>query len=137
MKTSIEVITRSTEIDIMGHVNNAVYLEYMEWSREDWYNQIGLPFDTFSKLGIGTVTANINIDYVKELRLGESITISTEPIRRGRSSFVLKHEIHNQKDELVATALATCVTIDLNKRKSIPMPQEVTRQFPAQEEASC
>lgn len=131
MKTSIELTTRTTEIDIMGHVNNAKYLEYMEWSREDWYNQIGLPFDAFSELGIGTVTVNINIDYLKELRLGQAITITTEPVRKGNTSFVLKHEIHNEQNELVTTALVTGVIIDFEKRKSTALPKQLANQFPS------
>jgi thioesterase-3 len=70
MKTAIQIEVRPTELDSMGHVNNAKFLEYMEWSREDWYNKAALPFDTFTALGLGTVTVNININYRKEARLG-------------------------------------------------------------------
>jgi acyl-CoA thioesterase FadM len=31
METALTIIVRSTEIDINGHVNNAKYLEYLEW----------------------------------------------------------------------------------------------------------
>ena len=72
METSIQIEVRSTEIDVLGHVNNAKYLEYLEWGREDWYNRIGLPFEAFSEMGVGTVTVNININYRKEARLGEA-----------------------------------------------------------------
>lgn len=129
MKTSITIEVRPTEIDVMGHVNNAKYLEYMEWSREDWYNQSELPFDTFTEMGIGTVTVNININYRKEATLGQKLTISTEPIRKGRSSFVLKHEIFNEQNERVADAEVTSVTIDLHERKSVPIPELLAQQF--------
>jgi len=129
-KTSIQIEVRPTEIDVMGHVNNAKYLEYMEWSREDWYNQSGLPFDVFTQMGIGTVTVRIEINYRKEATLGQKLIVSTEAIRRGRSSFVLKHEIHNEQNELVADAEVVSVTIDLKKRKSVPIPDELARCFP-------
>ncbi|WP_124728149.1 acyl-CoA thioesterase [Staphylospora marina] len=130
MKTSIRIEVRPTEIDVMGHVNNAKYLEYMEWSREDWYNKSGLPFDVFTEMGIGTVTVNININYRKEARLGQKLEIFTEPIRRGRTSFVLKHEIFNEAGELVADADVTSVTIDLKARKAVPIPPELAARFP-------
>ena len=41
MDASIELIVRSTEIDVNGHVNNAKYLEYLEWGREEWYEKAG------------------------------------------------------------------------------------------------
>ncbi len=130
METSIRIEVRPTEIDVMGHVNNAKYLEYMEWGREDWYNKVQLPFDTFTEMGIGTVTVNIEINYRKEARLGEKLTIYTRPIRKGRSSFVLEHRILNEAEELVADARVTGVTIDLKERKSVPLPEKLAQQFP-------
>jgi len=97
METSIQIEVRSTEIDVLGHVNNAKYLEYLEWGREDWYNRIDLPFDLFTEMGVGTVTVNININYRKEARLGEKLTIRTRPLRKGRSSFVLEQVIDNER----------------------------------------
>ncbi|MBD1370827.1 acyl-CoA thioesterase [Hazenella sp. IB182357] len=129
MKTKIMIEVRPTEIDNMGHVNNAKYLEYMEWSREDWYNKSHLPFQTFADMGIGTVTVHISINYRKEATLGQHLTISTEPIRIGRSSYVLKHEIVNEKDELVADAEVTSVTIDLALRKSVALPEQLRTRF--------
>ena len=37
METSLEIVVRPTEVDVNGHVNNAKYVEYMEWGREEWY----------------------------------------------------------------------------------------------------
>jgi thioesterase-3 len=127
MKTAIQIEVRPTELDNMGHVDNAKFLEYMEWSREDWYNKAGLPFDTFTALGLGTVTVNIN--YRKEVRLGQHLTVSTEPIRKGRTSFVLKQVIFNANEELVADAEVVIVTIDLQSRKASPLPDALGKMF--------
>jgi thioesterase-3 len=80
-------------------------------------------------MGIGTVTVNININYRKEVRLGEKLTISTEPVRRGRTSFVLRHEIYNEKGERVADAEVISCTIDLKARKAVPIPEALARWF--------
>ncbi|MGI6125756.1 MAG: acyl-CoA thioesterase [Planifilum sp.] len=129
METSIQIEVRSTEIDVLGHVNNAKYLEYLEWGREDWYNRIDLPFDLFTEMGVGTVTVNININYRKEARLGEKLTIRTRPLRKGRSSFVLEQVIDNERGERVADAQVTSVTVDLKERKSVPLPQKLAKWF--------
>ncbi|PTX60259.1 thioesterase-3 [Melghirimyces profundicolus] len=131
METSIEIEVRPTEIDVMGHVNNAKYLEYMEWGREDWYNKANLSFDRFTEMNIGTVTVNININYRKEARLGEHLTIRTRPLKRGRTSYVLEHVIENEQQELVADAEVVNVTIDLKTRKSVPIPKELADRFPS------
>jgi thioesterase-3 len=127
--TAIQIEVRPTELDSMGHVNNAKFLEYMEWSREDWYNKAKLPYDTFTALGLGTVVVNLNINYRREARLGQHLTVSTEPIRKGRTSFALRHVIVNANDELVADANVVSVTIDLKSRKASPLPNALAKMF--------
>jgi thioesterase-3 len=129
MKTTIAIIVRSTEIDVNGHVNNSKYLEYLEWGREEWYEQAQLSYDTFTALGIQTVTVNININYKKECKQGDQLSITCTPERIGRTSYVLKQEIYNQANELCADALVTCVTMDLVTRKSKEAPDELRALF--------
>jgi thioesterase-3 len=129
METIISIIVRSTEIDVNGHVNNAKYLEYLEWGREEWYEQAKLPYDTFSAMGIQTVTVNININYKKECKQRDHLRITCRPERIGRSSYVFKQEIYNQRHELCADALVTCVTMDSGTRKSREIPVEMRILF--------
>ncbi|MED3563806.1 acyl-CoA thioesterase, partial [Bacillus xiapuensis] len=96
MEDVLEIVVRSTEIDVNGHVNNAKYLEYLEWGREGWYEKADLPYDKFLKMGIQTVTVNININYRKECRQNDQLSIKTRPEKVGRTSYVLLQEIYNQ-----------------------------------------
>lgn len=128
MYTSLEIVVRSTEIDVNGHVNNAKYVEYLEWGREDWYERIGMPYETLYALGAVTVAVNINLNFRRECRQGESLVISTRPERLGRTSFVLRQEIH-AGEAIAADALVTIVTIDPQTRKSRPVPEEMARVF--------
>ena len=128
---SLEIIVRPTELDVNGHVNNAKYLEYLEWCREEWYEQAGLDYDTFGRMGIQTVTVNININYRKECRQGDRLTVTTTPEKVGRSSYVFKQEIVNQRGELCADALVTSVTMDAETRKSREVPDELRKFFSA------
>ncbi|MBD0382486.1 acyl-CoA thioesterase [Paenibacillus sedimenti] len=129
MKSKLDIIVRSTEIDVNGHVNNAKYLEYLEWGREEWYEQCELPYDAFSQMGIQTVTVNININYKKECRQGDKLTVTCQPEKIGRSSYVLKQEIMNEHSELCADALVTSVTMDSSTRKSREVPAELRKHF--------
>jgi thioesterase-3 len=129
MEVSLEIVVRSTEIDINGHVNNAKYLEYLEWSREEWYESVGLPYDVFTRMGIQTVTVNININYRKECKQGDRLKMTTRPFKIGRTSYVFQQEIYNQHHELCADALVTSVTMDIETRKSREVPAELRRLF--------
>lgn len=129
MQTSLEITVRPTEIDVNGHVNNAKYLEYLEWGREEWYEAGKLHYDAFLQLGVQTVTVNININYRQECRQGDRLTITTAPQSVGRSSYILQQQIINQRGELCADALVTSVAIDTSTRKSRPVPDELRILF--------
>ena len=125
MKTKTEIKVRSTHIDVMGHVNNAKFLEYMEWGREEWYNRIGVDFPALEKRGLGTVVVNINIDFLKEAVQDDILTIITEPLRRGNKSYGLLHKIYNQNNKLIAKAEVISLIIDFEDRNSVALIPEI------------
>ncbi|HYG56532.1 MAG TPA: acyl-CoA thioesterase [Symbiobacteriaceae bacterium] len=131
MEVALEIVVRSTEIDVNGHVNNAKYLEYLEWGREEWYDQAGLHYDVFTQMSMQTVTVNININYRKECRQGDRLTIKTRPERVGRTSYTLKQEVVNQHGDLCADAVITMVTMDIETHKGTAVPEVLRRLFPA------
>ncbi len=132
MESSIEFPVRSTEVDFLGHVNNARYLEYMEWGREDWYQKAGCSFDQLLERGIGTVTVNINIDYLSECRRGEILIVKTCPVKTGKTSFVTRQQIYKKKSmDIASDARVTTVLIDMETRKSIPLPPDLLHQLTA------
>lgn len=128
-EVTLDIIVRSTEIDVNGHVNNAKYLEYLEWGREEWYEVNGLHYDVFTEMGIQTVTVNININYRKECKQGDQLTIKTFPERMGRTSYALKQEIYNQHGELCADGIVTSVTMDIDTRKGKEAPAPLRSLF--------
>ncbi len=123
METRLEITVRSTEVDYLGHVNNAKYLEYMEWGREDWLKQVGSSFNDLVNRGLGTATVNININYLGECYNGDQLIIKTAPLKTGTSSFVFYQEIFKKVTmEKVADARITIVVFDITTRKSRPIP---------------
>lgn len=131
MVHTFDLTVRSTDIDVIGHVNNAKYLEYMEWARFDWIWKMGFTFDEMKRRGVMPVVVNININYRKELRLLEEVQVRTSVLKQGTKSFVIRHELYNQKEELVADADITMVMIDAQTRSSIPLPPEMTAALKA------
>jgi len=130
METTIEIPVRSTEVDYLGHVNNAKYLEYMEWGREDWIKQVGYSFDELVNRGIGTVTVNINIDYLGECYKGDLLVVNTRPLKTGNTSFVMHQEIFKKDSGIkVSDAHITIVLIDLTTRKSMAIPDFLKELF--------
>src|SRR5690349_19104321 len=86
VEIALETLVRCTEIDVNGHVNNAKYVEYLEWGREEWYDRQGFDYDRLKGLGAVTVVVNVNLNLRQPCHQGERLRIVTWPQRRGRTS---------------------------------------------------
>lgn len=125
METTLDLIVRPTEIDVNGHVNNAKFIEYLEWGREEWYERNQLPYDKLLALGAATVTVNVNVNYRRECKQGEVLTVATRPERLGRTSFSFHQEIRAADGTVAVDALITLVTIDPETRRPTVVPAEL------------
>lgn len=131
VESRLPIVVRSTEIDINGHVNNAKYVEYLEWGREDFYEAVHLPYAALYALGAVTVTVHLDLNYRREARQGETLTVITRPGHVGRTSFNLQQTIVREADDaLIADAAVTLVTMDPAARRSVPVPQALRQYFP-------
>lgn len=124
----ITIQVRSTEIDVNGHVNNAKYLEYLEWGREEWYERCGLDYDTLKAMQVVTVVVRACANYRKEAIQNDRLTIRTELARVGNTSLVMTQTITNQHQDLVLDAEFTIVTVNPETHETVRVPDEI-RQF--------
>jgi thioesterase-3 len=129
MNSQIDLVVRSTDIDVNKHVNNAKYLEYLEWSREEWYACANLSYETFQQLGMHTVMVHVSINYRIECKQGDILTVTCVPLTIGNSSFVFAQELINQRQEVCLDAQVTCVTVHTDTRKSCTAPDELRKFF--------
>jgi thioesterase III len=130
MEAVLETVVRCTEIDVNGHVNNARYVEYLEWGREAWYEAHGFPYARLLALGAVTVVANLNLNLRRPCHQGDRLRIVTRPERRGGSSFALAQRVERGDGVVAADAVVTVVTVDPATRRPRSLPEEFARLFP-------
>jgi acyl-CoA thioester hydrolase len=109
------------DLDVFGHVNNAVYLTYLENARIGYLREV-LGIESLDDLLV--IVANVNIDFRSRATLGESLEIGARTSRIGTKSFDLDHEVQGPDGRLVAAASTTLVAIDYRADKTIPVPRE-------------
>jgi YbgC/YbaW family acyl-CoA thioester hydrolase len=126
----LETVVRCTEIDVNGHVNNAKYVEYLEWGREEWYDRQGFDYDRLKGLGAVTVVVNLNLNLRLPCHQGDRLRIVIWPQRRGRTSFALAQRIEKADGSVAADAVVTIVTVDPDTRRPRPLLEEFARLFP-------
>lgn len=116
---------RSHELDSFGHVNHAVFLNYLEHGRFNALKDAGFPYEQLVARGWGVYVVRLEIDYVREARLGERLRVRTWAHAFRRSSMVLAQEIHlSDEDVLLTRALVTAVFVG-EDRRPIRVPQLV------------
>ena len=115
--TTQEVTFR--DLDAMGHVNNAVYLTYIENARLAYMREV-LGVESVDDLLV--IVAKVDIDFRSRAGLDEVLEIGTRVSRIGTKSFGLDHEIHASDGRVVASALTTLVTFDYRGDSTMPVP---------------
>ena len=112
---------RSYECDSYGHVNNAVYLNYLEVARHEMLAALGLDYAAMRAAGFGLVVARIDIRYRRPAVAEDVLTIRSRAVKRLRVGGIIAQRILKGA-ELVAEADVTWVSIDARGRAA-PMPE--------------
>lgn len=71
----LEFQVRDYECDQQGHVNNAVYLNYLEHSRHEYIKTLGLDFSELVRRGISLVIIRAEVDYKRSLISGDRFMV--------------------------------------------------------------
>ena len=119
------VYIRFNDIDAFGHVNNAVYLTYVEQARVHYFNEIiGWEWN-WAKHGI--ILAKAEIDYLQPILFNDDVRIKTRCARIGTKSMDIEYQLvkHQEGNEiLMAAANTVIVAFDYPSRKTVAVPEE-------------
>lgn len=119
-----ELVIKENHLDSFGHVNNAVYLQLLEEARWEFITQNGFGLEEIQKIKKGPVILEINLKFIKELKLREKIKIETQCTEIKNKILNLTQIIKNSENEICTTAIFVMGFFDLNSRKIINHPSE-------------
>lgn len=102
---------RGYELDSYQHVNNAVYLNYMEQARWDLFRQLEL-LDQLKAEGKKIVVAEVNTRYGRQVKIFDEIRVETQ-LEESGPFLLFSHKLFNNKtNQQVARAVAKTVFLD-------------------------
>jgi len=111
-------------LDTFAHVNNATYLQILEEARWDLITQRGFGMNEVQEKGQGPIILEINMKFLKELKLRQKVIIESETISHTRLVADLRQVILNEAGDKMFEAKITFGFFDLKKRKLIhPTPE--------------
>jgi acyl-CoA thioester hydrolase len=104
-----QIEIRWRDLDVYGHVNNAVYLTYLEEGRDEW---LGTTLGDAAEIW-NWVLARVAVDYRRELALSDDrITVTCRLERIGTKSVTTREQILKADGTVAAEAEAVLVARD-------------------------
>lgn len=131
-----ESAVRFADTDAMGHVNNAVYLTYVESARVTWWlDATGEAIQRGPGRTEGLILAEAEVAFRAPVFHGEAVVVETRATRIGRTSIGLEHRLTAGRPGGPARLAATCrsvvVRYDYEIEKPVPFSEELVRMIEA------
>lgn len=120
----VDIDVRFSDIDSMGHVNNAVYATYLEEARVAYFEEVL----SESLSAVDSVLAHLELDYRKPVRHHDDVTVALRVPELGESSVPMEYEVR-ANGEVAATGETIQVAFDRETESSIPIPEPWREQI--------
>ena len=117
-----KIQVRFSDIDVMGHVNNAVYLSYFEMTRVHYFRELlGLEWDWKSH---GVLLVRNEIDYIKPILIQHVPEIHMYFEEAGSKSITLSYDV-KVNGEIYTKGVSVMVSFDSRVGKTTVIPEEM------------
>lgn len=116
---------RWTDMDFNAHMRNTAYLDLAVELRMMFFQERGFSLREFERLRVGPVVMRDEVEYFRELRLLETVTVSLglAGLSSDASRMRLRNEFFRDDGVLVARITSTGGWLDLSARKLITPPE--------------
>ncbi len=108
---------RFRDLDAMGHVNNAVFLTYIESARFAFLEHVGAT----TRDSMPIIVARIEIDFREPVGLDDEVDVEVRASRFGEKSFDLDYVLRVD-GQVVAEAKSVLVGYDYGTGSTIAIP---------------
>ena len=121
MKVRVLVHRRFSDLDPLGHVNNVVFVDYLQEGRVGYMREIGLAVSEISQ-----VVVSQELAFRKPLALHpDPVIVETWVTRMGNSSYDFAYRIFDEVGDLAAEGSTTMACIDLQSGRPVRLPPEL------------
>lgn len=125
---SYQVQARWSDMDELHHINNAVYLTYLEDARGRYLHQIA----NWNWNIDGIILANVNINYRYPMHFLDEVYVFVKTAKVGTKSFELSYCIVKKVDQSfveLANATTVLVMFDYATQQSIEIPHRLREKL--------
>lgn len=125
------------ECDFNGHMNVRFFVAKFDEGTWTFATRLGMGRDYIAERRMGTMAVEQNIRYLRELLVGDALYVESWLSDVAEKRMMLNHAMfHQASGELSAEMRVTAVHVDLDKRKSCPIPPDIRKLMDAWVEAA-
>jgi acyl-CoA thioester hydrolase len=129
---AIEV--RDSDIDVLGHVNNVVYIQWMQNAAYAHSAALGWTLERYLSLGAGWVARLHQIEYLQPAFAGQRVIVKTWVADMKKVTSMRRYRMVRMdlpmRETLLAVAHTNWAFIDYKRGTPIRIPAEMSLDFP-------
>ncbi len=121
------------DMDALGHVNNAVYFQYLESARVGYFEALGRNMHGSGERQFAPVVVSQTFNYRRQVRYPEELEIGVCCTEFRHRSFVLSYAIFRKGSEtLLGDGSTVLVWMDSAARRAVEVPEDLRRALESQ-----
>jgi acyl-CoA thioester hydrolase len=117
-----------SEMDLFGHINNVSYFKYVQASRVNYWETIGLT-KLYANIGLGPMLAATSCQFLKPLHYPGNIIIQASVVEIKTTSFRIQHQILDTGHDIAAEAEDIIVMYDFKKAEKMAIPGDIRKKI--------
>jgi len=121
MEKTVEIQVRFRDLDAYGHVNNAVYMSYLEVSRVELIHDL---FMRDMAKNIRYLLISVKLDYLQPILLNDRVLVHCIFDEVGRVRFKVKYKVHNGEGKIFAEGCSEHALFNGNTNRPMRLPEE-------------
>lgn len=118
-------------IDYNGHLNMAYYNVIFDRCSDGAFDLLGMGADYANSRKLTIYTAELHLCYVRELHLGDKVTVTFQLIDHDEKRLRAYQEIHHVDGWLAATSETLSLHIDMSGPKVASFPEDIQAKVKA------
>jgi YbgC/YbaW family acyl-CoA thioester hydrolase len=126
-KLTITLTARGYELDSYNHINNAVYLNYFEHARWEFFRQLNL-YDFLKESKNLPVVTDVHIRYQREIKLFDELKIESFCVQE-KPYLVFQQKITNLATGMASARATTKLIFIDDNRIPRDVPEEILSQI--------
>ncbi|MPY61541.1 acyl-CoA thioesterase [Streptomyces spongiae] len=120
---AVKVTVRGYETDVLGHLNQSVYLQYAEHARWSLLEDAGISSSELLAKSIGPVVLEQTVRYRRELRAGDETEVTCSFAWGEGKTYRIEQTIRKTDGTVAAEITVLCGLMDLKERRLVADPR--------------